>query len=111
MIRPATETASMIVENVTRYSLEKHHSFPLARFKMSDAAVRRISGHVRLLPESYLAQLVIELQQLDWIMVRWESSEFIFMHFDIPKNWTKLSAKRVVPNDEELEIEQDVSQA
>lgn len=96
-IRPASETAAMIVENVTLYSKEKHHDTPLPRFKMPDNAIRRISGHARVLPESYVEQLYIELQQLDWIMMRYNTGEFLFLHCDIPQNWTRLSAKRVVP--------------
>lgn len=99
-IRPAAETAAMIIENVTLYSKEKGHEYPLPRFKMPDTAIRRISGHARVLPESYIEQLSIELQQLDWMILRHNAGEFIFMHFDIPKNWTRLSAKRVVPNDD-----------
>lgn len=96
-IRSASETAAMIVENVTLYSKEKHHDTPLPRFKMPDNAIRRISGHARVLPESYVEQLYIELQQLDWIMMRYNTGEFFFLHCSIPQNWTRLSAKRVVP--------------
>ena len=34
------------------------------------------------------------------MMMRYNAGEFLFLHFDIPKNWTRLSAKRVVPNDD-----------
>ena len=99
-IRPASETAAMIIENVTLYSQEKGHDYTLPRFKMSDAAIRRISGHTRLLPESYIEQLTVELQQLDWLIVRYEAGMFVFMSYAVAKNWTTLSAKRVVPNDD-----------
>lgn len=99
-IRPASETAAMIIENVTLYSQEKGHDYTLPRFKMSDAAIRRISGHTRLLPESYIEQLTVELQQLDWLIVRYEAGMFVFMLYEVAKNWTTLSAKRVVPNDD-----------
>lgn len=99
-IRPASETAAMIIENVTLYSQEKGHDYTLPRFKMSDAAIRRISGHTRLLPERYIEQLTVELQQLDWLIVRYEAGMFVFMLYEVAKNWTTLSAKRVVPNDD-----------
>lgn len=105
-IRQAHECAALIVENVRLYSVEKGYD-NLPRVKMSDGAIRRISGHVRLLPESYINQLVIEMQQLDWLMARYSDNEFIFLHFDIPKNWTKLSAKRVCPDDTLLEGESE----
>ena len=99
-IRPAAETAAMIIENVSLYSQEKSHEHTLPRFKMSDTAIRRISGHSRLLPESYIEQLTVELQQLDWLIVRYEAGMFVFMLYEVAKNWTTLSAKRVVPNDD-----------
>lgn len=99
-IRPAAETAAMIIENVSLYSQEKSHEHTLPRFKMSDTAIRRISGHSRLLPESYIEQLTVELQQLDWLMARYDAGMFIFMSYEVAKNWTTLSAKRVVPNDD-----------
>jgi len=96
VIRPAQECAALIAENIRRYTVEKGFSVP--RVKMSDGAIRRISGHTRLLPSSYIDQLVIEMQQLDWLMARYSDNEFLFLHFDIPKNWTKISAKRVCPD-------------
>lgn len=105
-IRPASETAAMIIENVSLYSQEKAHEHTLPRFKMSDTAIRRISGHVRFLPESYIEQLTFELRQLDWLMARYDSGMFIFMGYAVAKNWTTLTAKRVVPNDD-LTLEYD----
>lgn len=99
-IRSVAETADMILENVSLYSQEKNHEYPLPRFKMSDSAVRRISGHARLMPASYIEQLTTELQQRDWLMVPYDAGMFMFMNYSVPKNWTTLSAKRVVPNDD-----------
>ncbi|AQT28781.1 hypothetical protein YOLOSWAG_312 [Erwinia phage vB_EamM_Yoloswag] len=97
-IRSAAEAASMIVENVTLYSNEKEFETILPRFKMPETAIRRISGHARIIPESYIEQLSVEIQQLDWMLLRCSAKEFIFMHCDVPSNWTTLSAKRVAPN-------------
>lgn len=97
-IRSAAETASMIVKNVTLYSTEKEFETVLPRFKMGDKDIRQISGHAHILPDSYVEQLSIEMQQLDWLILQCSSSQFMFMRCDVLDNWTRLSAKRVVPN-------------
>jgi hypothetical protein len=106
-IRPASEVATLIVENITLYSKEKGFENVLPRFKMNEPAIRRISGHVRILPESYVEELIIEMQQLHWIALRYDPNSFMFMANHIPKNWTTLTAKRVVAGFASDEAEYD----
>lgn len=93
MIRSPAQVAVLLIENANMYAQEKDKEINRYRFMSQDLC--RLSGHVVLIPDSYLQELTFELWQRGWILLRLRMDAFGMMQVELTDNWTRLGVKRV----------------
>ncbi len=93
MIKPASEVAQLLIENLKLYEQEKEKTVPY--FRVSRNSISRITGHGSYLPPCYAQVLGFEMQAHGFVPCYPDNATIGFMNINSISNWLTIGTGRI----------------